>query len=129
MASSSYYYGKYKECERKIKTLDKSISELVKIRNSVTGEFYDEQANVNKELDDLREDLQKAVRHEPGFTANAGNCDSHKEKTSTADAKLSGTANAVENEIASLEAQKRNAEYNKNLNQRRYREEKEKERG
>lgn len=127
MASSGYYYRQYNECGKKIQVLDKNISELSKIRNSLTGDFYDEQSNVNKELDDLEEDLQKSVRHDSKFAVIASSCNSYKEKASTADKDLGSAVTSLESEIASLESKKRNLEAERDENWRRYRQEKERE--
>ncbi len=120
MADSNYYYRQYKSYKKQTSSLQDNINKLVAIKNSLTGEFYDEQGNVNKELDELKEDLNRAVRHDSRFNNIASNCNSYKEKGSTADANLNSVICALENEIAALNSQKSTAEYNMNQNYQQY---------
>ncbi len=128
MANSSYYYSMYKKEKEKAKTQSKDISSLQTILNRLTGEFYDEQSNVNRELDDLKEDLNKAVRHLSKFNIIVNDCYSYKEKTSTADSSLNSAIDSLENEIASLNSKQAITEQNRDYYYNKYKEEKEKER-
>ena len=128
MANSSYYYSMYKKEKEKAKTQSKDISSLQTILNRLTGEFYDEQSNVNRELDDLKEDLNKAIRHLSKFNIIVNDCYSYKEKTSTADSSLNSAIDSLENEIASLNSKQATAEQNRDYYYNKYKEEKEKER-
>ena len=120
MADSNYYYRQYKSYKNQTNSLQDNINKLTAIKNSLVGEFYDEQSDVNKKLDDLKEDLNRAVRHDAKFNTIASTCNSYKEKGSTADADLNNIICALENEIAALNNQRSTAEYNMNQNYQQY---------
>lgn len=120
MANSTYYYQLYEKYKKEAEDYEKNINELKKIKNSLTGDFYDEQRNINAELDDLKEDLNKSVRKDSRFTALAEDCQEYKEKTVTADKNLKNVVTALENEVASLEVKKKIAEDNRDLNYSQY---------
>lgn len=127
MASSSYHYGKYQEYKKLAQRYEKNISTLTGIKNDLTGSFYDEQGDVNKELDDLKEDLNKAVRHNPKFSVIASGCAAYKEKSTTADGCLNNAVVALEDEIASLNTKKITAEQNRDTEYQNYQEAKRRE--
>ena len=77
---SKYYYEKYKSKKSSVKTYEKNISALQKIRSALTDNMYDEIRNVNNELDALMEDLKKAVRHNATFTNRANAFGTEKRK-------------------------------------------------
>lgn len=112
MASSSYYYNLYKEEKAKAKECEKNINSLQRILNTLTQNFYDEQSNVNAELEDLYEDLTNAVRHNSSFTIATSECNLYKELAVTADANLKNTVDGIENEISELNKQRENAKRN-----------------
>ena len=114
MEKSKYYRDQCKAYEKEANKYGKNIDELQKIKNMLLNQFYDEQSNVNKELNDLKNDLNKAVRHDSGFSAKISQCEWHKEKVSTADSNLKNAINALENEIATLGGKKMTAEQNYN---------------
>lgn len=120
MARSSYYYDQYNSYKKEASECDKNIKTLIKIRDSLTSDFYDEQSNVNKELSDLKDDLKKSVRHDSKFSVIASECESHKEKSTTADADLNSAVIALENEIATLNQKKSVAEQNRDTQYRSY---------
>lgn len=120
MANSSYYYGLYKKYQKEVEDYEKNIEELKNIKNSLTSDFYDEQKNVNGELNDLKEDLDKAVRYDYKFNENANECQKTKEKTSNADGNLNNVIIAMENEISSLQLKKKVSEENRDSNYRQY---------
>lgn len=114
MEKSKYYRDQCKAYEKEANKYGKNIDELQKIKNMLLNQFYDEQSNVNKELNDLKSDLNKAVRYDSGFSAKISQCEWHKEKVSTADSNLKNAINALENEIATLGGKKMTAEQNYN---------------
>ena len=59
---SSYYNDLYKQYKKEADGYQKDIRILTDIRDRISGDFRDEQNSVNKELSDLRSDLEKAVR-------------------------------------------------------------------
>lgn len=113
MANSTYYNNLYKQYKNKVSSLQKNIDALKKIRDGLSGDFLDEQRNVNKELNDLKEDLQKATRHDNQWNTIASQCESYKEKASSADDNLDSAMDYLNAEISSLESQKSTAESNR----------------
>jgi len=128
MANSSYYYNQYKKYKAQASNYDKNIQTLTKIKDNLTNNFYDEQSNVNKELSDLKDDLNKAVRHDSSFLTIASGCESYKEKSSTADSDLNNVIIALENEIAALNGKKTTAEQNRDAQYQSYSTKKQEER-
>lgn len=120
MANSNYYYGLYTKYKKEAEDYAENIEDLKNIKNCLTSEFYDEQKSVNGEVDDLTEDLNKAVRYDYKFPYNAKECEKTKEKTSSADRNLSNVITAIENEMGSLEMKKKVAEQNRDSNYRQY---------
>lgn len=109
MADSSYYYGLYTDYKSKVSFLKKNIDSLNKIRNKIT-ENDDEQRNVNKKIDDLKDDLDNAVRHDNTWSQIASECENYKEKSSECDGNLKSAIESLDAEINSLKAQKSSAE-------------------
>lgn len=124
LANSNYYYQLYLKYKKEAEDYAENIKELKAIKNSLTGDFYDEQRNVNVELEDLKEDLKKSVRHDSKFTSTASECLNQKEKTATADRNLNQVIVALENEISALETKKIMAEASRDTNYRQYEREK-----
>lgn len=120
MANSSYYYKQYKTYKDQASKYDKNIKTLTKIKDSLTNNFYDEQNNVNRELNDLKEDLNKAVRHDSKFLTIASECEFYKEKSITADNDLNNVIIALENEIAALDGKKITSEQNRDAQYQNY---------
>lgn len=121
MANSSYYYSQYNSYKAQVSDYDKNINALTKIKDSLVNDFYDEQSNVNKELSDLKEDLKKSVRHDSKFITIASECETYKEKSTTADVNLNSVVIALENEIADLGGKKTTAEQNRDAQYQSYR--------
>ncbi len=128
MANSSQYYNWYKQERDKADNYSKNINELQNIKNALSNNFNDEQSNVNGEFEDLKGDMNNAVRHDVSFDIIVNECYSHKEKGTTADTYLSGAITDLENEIASLNSKRSTAESNRDYNYRKYKEKKEEER-
>ena len=128
MASSSYWYDRYKEKRDLVKDYEKQIKELNTILGNLQNNLYDEIQAVNNKTDDLKEDLAKAVRHNVKFTASKDSLGSKKEKAATADQYLARCAEAVEDEISSLSSRKSTAIYDRDEYYRKYETAKEEER-
>lgn len=127
MASSSYYYGLYKQYKNTVSSLQKNINSLTNIRNGLSSDFLDEQRNVNQELNDLKEDLQKATRHDAIWNSTASKCEAYKEKVSSADGNLDTAMDYLDAEIRSLDSQKSIAESNRDQAYRDYQDKKDEE--
>lgn len=110
--NSSYYYNQFNTYKKEAADCDKNIKVLTKIKESLTDDFYDEQSSVNVQMCNLKEDLEKAVRHDGTFSRMASSYEVYKEKTSTADKSLNNVVIALENEIAALGNKKTTAEQN-----------------
>ncbi|MGN0317020.1 MAG: hypothetical protein ACI4E1_03690 [Lachnospira sp.] len=120
MANSNYYYNLYKQYKNTVLSLQKYINYLTKIRDGISSDFYDEQRNVNQELNDLKEDLKKATRHDSSWDTITSQCESFKEKASTADGNLDSAIDYLDAEIRSLCSQKSTAESNRDQAYRNY---------
>ena len=127
MAGSGYYYDRYKEDRGKVNRLAGNISSLTQIKQALFNNFFDEQKSVNGGVDDLIEDLHRAVRHDSQFQATADRCHSDKEKAVTDDEDLSRVLDSIEGEISSLNTQKAEAERSRDANWRSYENAKEEE--
>lgn len=128
MEGSSYYNNLYKQQKKDVKEFSRNTEVLKKILNTLTRDFYDEQSDVNGELDDLKEELNKAVRHDAKFNILANESYLYKEKSTTADTYLDSVVVSLENEIASLNSKKASAEQNMDYYHSKYEEKKEEER-
>lgn len=102
MASSSYYYNLYKQKKNAVKSYDDDIGDLRKALSNLTDTMNDEIRAVNNELEDLKTDLNKSIRHNSKFTSCANAVTSEKEKSVTADQNLSVAVRELEEEISSL---------------------------
>ena len=109
MASSSYWYNLYKNRRDLVKKYEKCIAELNKVLSNLQDNLWDEIRNVNNEIDDLKEDLNKAIRHNSKFTSRANSLGSEKEKAASADTALRTTINELDNEISRLNSLKNTA--------------------
>lgn len=125
---SSYYNDLYKQYKKEADGYQKDIRMLTDIRDRISGDFRDEQNSVNKELSDLRSDLEKAVRHDAVFSSNASGCETFREKSASSDRYLAETLTALENEIAALNGKKAEAERNQSDSYSQYQTKKEEER-
>ena len=99
MASSSYYYNLYKQKKKEVSSYDGDIKELNKVLSNLTDTMNDEIRAINAELDDLKSDLNKSIRHNATFTSRANGTTSEKEKAVTADSRLSRVVQEIEEEI------------------------------
>lgn len=127
MASSGYYYNLYKQYRSEVSKLQKNISTLTKVRNSISSDFFDEQRSVNNELNNLKEDLKRSARHDNIWDSNASKCELYKEKASSADKSLDSSMESLDAEISSLESKKSTAESNRDQAYRDYERAKEEE--
>ncbi len=127
MANSGYWHDLYKQKRDLVIRCEKQIKELNKICNSITDEMWDEIREVNNEIDDLKEDLNKAVRENHRFTSSASSIISEKEKATTADQNLRTSVNELQDELGRLENIKKQAESDRDRFYDKYREEKQNE--
>lgn len=128
MASSSYYYSLYRQKKNAVKSYDDDIGDLQKALNNLTDTMGDEIRAVNNELEDLKSDLNKAIRHNSKFTSRANAVTAEKEKTVTADSNLNVAVRELEEEISRLSGLKTTAINDRDYYYRKYKEKKEEER-
>ena len=128
MENSVYYSNLYKQFEQEAEDYGKDIEKLEQIKKNLSGDLYDEQLAVNREINDLVEDLKKGVRHNSVFTKKADDLKENKEKSSFDDASLGAAISSLESEISVLQNKKRTAEQKRDEAKRKYEEEKERER-
>lgn len=128
MANSSYYYNLYKQKKNAVKSYEDDIGDLRKALSNLTDTMGDEIRAVNNELEDLKSDLNKAIRHNAKFTSRANAVTSEREKTVTADPHLSVAVRELEEEISRLNGLKTTAINDRDYYYRKYKEKKEEER-
>lgn len=102
MASSSYYYNLYKQKKSAVKSYDGDLKDLQKALDNLTDTMNDEIRAINNELEDLKSDLNKSVRHNSKFTSRANAVTAEKEKTVTADPHLSIAVRELQEEISRI---------------------------
>lgn len=128
MASSSYYYSKYKEKRNAVYSYNDDIKDLRRALSNLTDTMYDEAQAVNKELDILKANLKSSVKHNLTFTSFANGLVEEKEKSVYSDAYLSSVITDLEDEISRLSSLKRSAENSRDYYYQLYKEKKEEER-
>lgn len=128
MASSGYYKQQYKQYKEDAKNYEKYEKELEKIHGNLADDLYDEVKDVNKELDDLKADLKKAVRHNQFFTNKAEDFEDNKECNTSIDAQLSGAEGCISDEIGEVRRKKDNAIRERDRNKELYDDKKDEER-
>lgn len=102
MANSSYYYNLYKQKRNAVKSYDGDLKELQKALDNLTDTMNDEIHAINNELEDLKGDLNKSIRHNSKFTSRANAVTTEKEKTVTADPHLSVAVQELQEEISRI---------------------------
>lgn len=128
MATSASYYTSYQQQTKIIKQCEKNIKALQTILGTLYKEFYDEQQAVNSKLENLEEDLSEAVRNNTKFNMSISQCAVQKETSSTVDANLKKTIDALESELTALNTEKETAESQKTAFYTAYKNAKEEER-
>lgn len=103
MASSSYYKKKYKEKRKEAEDYKDKKGDINTILKNLRDSMGDEIRAVNNELDALKNDLDKSVRHDSVFSGNSNIASSKKESSIASDAKLSVAVSRLEDEVARLE--------------------------
>ncbi|WP_428909703.1 hypothetical protein [Niallia sp. Krafla_26] len=100
MASSSYYREMYRKKRDEVDDYEDDLKDLNKILESLSFDLPAEVIDVNFELDGLKADLLKGVRHNSLFTNRANAFENKKEKSIGQDRDMSTTQNAIEDEVA-----------------------------
>ena len=128
MADSSYYYNLYKQKRDAVKSYDSDLKDLNKALSNLTDTMGDEIRAVNTELEDLKSDLNKGVRHNSSFTSRANAVTTEKEKAVTADPLLSVAVRELQEEISRINGLKSTAVGDRDYYYRKYKEKEEQER-
>ena len=128
MADSGYYYNLYRQKRNAVNSYEEDIKDINKALSNLTDKMYDEIRAINNELDDLKEDLKKSVRHNAKFTSRANAFGVEKEKTVTADPILSVAVRELQEEISRLTSLKNQAIQDRDYYYWKYKEKKEEER-
>ncbi|GKU27254.1 hypothetical protein CFOLD11_40810 [Clostridium folliculivorans] len=102
MASSSYYYSKYKEKKNEVDDYEDNLKDLHRILDNLNYDLGDEISYVNNELDALVNNLNDAVRHNSSFTTKANDFVMKKAKSVDADSQLGASKYALEEEISRI---------------------------
>ena len=100
MASSSHYQNLYRKKKNEVDQYDDDLKDLNRILENMAYELPFDIMDVNFGFDGLKEDLNKAVRHNSLFTNRANAFENKKEKSMGLDRNLSSTQNALEDEVA-----------------------------
>lgn len=106
MRSSSYYYNLWNQHRTQSRKYQGWIDELTPIKSRLENNFNDDVNRVNKEIDELQEDLKNSVRMNDIFTSNAEELDNKKEKNAKGDSRLSAAISSIGDELTSLRAKK-----------------------
>lgn len=128
MASSSYYYNLYKQKKSAVKSFDGDLKDLQKALDNLTDTMNDEIRAINNELEDLKSDLNKSVRHNSKFTSRANAVTAEKEKTVTADPHLSIAVRELQEEISRINRLRSQAITDRDYYYQKYKDKKEEER-
>lgn len=128
MANSSYYYNLYKQKRDTVRSYEGDLGNLNKALDNLTDTMGDEIRAVNSELENLKSDLNKGVRHNSRFTSSANAVTAEKEKAVTADSLLSVAVRELQEEISRVNGQKITAVNDRDYYYRKYKEKKEQER-
>ena len=122
--SSAYYKERRDQASRTAKNCDKYADQLEKILSRLVDDSYGKISPINKQLSQLEDDLDGAVRHNSTFHRHVNEAVENKEKTTSADNDLSTAINELEDEIRQLRSTQRNAEAKKEQYNRQYHEKK-----
>lgn len=128
MASSSYYYNLYKQKKNAVRSYDGDLKDLRKALDNLTDTMSDEIRAINNELEDLKSDLNKSVRHNSKFTSRANAVTAEKEKTVTADPHLSIAVRELQEEISRINGLRSQAITDRDYYYQKYNDKKEEER-
>ena len=128
MASSSYYYNLYKQKKDAVKSYDGDLKDLQKALDNLTDTMSDEIRAINNELEDLKSDLNKSIRHNSKFTSRANAVTAEKEKTVTADTYLSIAVRELQEEISRINGLRSQAVTDRDYYYQKYKDKKEEER-
>lgn len=128
MASSSYYYNLYKQKKNAVRSYDGDLKDLRKALDNLTDTMGDEIRAINNELEDLKSDLNKSVRHNSKFTSRANAVTAEKEKTVTADPHLSIAVRELQEEISRINGLRSQAITDRDYYYQKYNDKKEEER-
>lgn len=128
MASSSYYYNLYKQKKSAVKSYDGDLKDIQKALDNLTDTMNDEIRAINNELEDLKSDLNKSVRHNSKFTSRANAVTAEKEKTVTADPHLSIAVRELQEEISRINRLRSQAITDRDYYYQKYKDKKEEER-
>lgn len=115
MADGSYYYALYKRKRDDVRAYESDSRDLSRVLSNLTDTMGDEIRAVNLELEDLKSDLSKSIRHNSGFSSSVSLATSEKEKVVTADPLLSVAVQELQEEIYRLSELKNAA-----INEREY---------
>ena len=128
MINSTYYNNLYKQKKSAIKSYDGNLKDLRKALTNLTDTMYDEIRAVNGELDDLKSDLAKGIRHNAKFSSQTSSLSSKKEKAVNADPFLSVVIRELQEEIDRVSRLKNQAVQDRDNYYNQYRTKKEEER-
>ncbi len=104
------------------------MKDLQKALDNLTDTMNDEIRAINNELEDLKSDLNKSVRHNSKFTSRVNAVTAEKEKTVTADPHLSIAVRELQEEISRINGLRSQAITDRDYYYQKYKDKKEEER-
>ena len=102
MASSSYYWARYREKRDEAKEHKKNWKELDKILDDLNGDFDNNVSDTNKKVDACSDKLEDGIREVGSISARQSELSGSKERSPGADGKLSGAIRDLGDEIREL---------------------------
>jgi len=128
MPDSSYYNDLYNQNKNAVKSYGSNIDKLQKILDNLNDKMSDKIRNVNNEFDDLKSDMNNAIRHNSAFTTCANTITDEKEKGVTADYDLGAAVDELEAEITRIGGLKSQAESDRDYYNQKYKDKRDEER-
>lgn len=125
--TSSDYYNSYLRYRDEVNTLQTKINFLTQKRNILLNNLEYEQVGINYELDILKGDMERAVRHDDKWDSIITNMDLFRQSSSTSDTNIKSAIENLGTQISLLTSEKDTAETSRDCAYREYQDEKERE--
>lgn len=125
--TSSDYYNSYLGYRDEVNTLQTKINFLTQKRNILLNNLEYEQVGINYELDILKGDMERAVRHDDKWDSIITNMDLFRQSSSTSDTNIKSAIENLGTQISLLTSEKDTAETSRDCAYREYQDEKERE--
>ena len=128
MAQSDYYKSQYNANKTKAKNLGKNEECLERIYNALVNNMSGKICDVNNELENIKTEMKKGVRHNGTYTSRANVVSNSHEKGTSADSELHVAISALDDELRDVRRKKATAISNRDSYQRQYKDKRKEER-